>query len=85
VTESLCCVRRLSRRNEFVDERVGSFFQEHAPRTEYCQGRDANQKKHPDRHFANAEAQPDDIRLVNEIQAIGIEAHKSEKFGWHLK
>ena len=81
----LCSGRRFFQRDQFVHERVGSFFQEHAPRTKDCQGGDTNQQKHPDRHFANAESEPDDIRLMNEIQAIGIEAHKTEKFGWPLE
>src|SRR5213595_1152801 len=84
-TTGLCSEPRFFQKDQFVHERVGAFLQEHSPRTEHRQGGDTNQQKHPDRHFANAESEPDDIWLVNEIQAIGIEAHKTEKFGWPLK
>ena len=75
-------VRWFSERNQFVHQHIGSLFQKHSPSAEDSQCWDANQKKHPDRHFANAKAKPNDIGLMNEIQAIGIEPDKAKEFGW---
>ena len=76
---------RFSQRDEFIDERVRCFFQNHSPRAEHGQGRNTNQEKHPDGHFANAESEPDDIRLVNKIQAVGISSDHAEEFSWPLE
>lgn len=68
-------------RKQPVYQGVGSFFQEHAPGSEDSQHRDANQQECPDRHFANAEAQPDDVRLMNKVQAVGIESDQAKQSG----
>src|SRR5215510_2474464 len=72
-------------RCEFVHQRIRSLFQEHTPGTEDSEHRDANQQEHPDRHFANSEPQPDDIRLVYEVEAVRIEPDQSEQFGGSLE
>ena len=71
-------MRGFSRKNELVHKYVRSFFEEHAPRTEDSEHQDTDQQEHPDRHFANAESEPDDVRLMNEIQAVRIKPHESE-------
>ena len=81
----LLCVRWFSRRNEFLHEHVCGLFQKHSPRTERSQGWHADQKECPDRHLTNAEAEPDDVGLVNEIQSVGIEPYETQKVPWFLK
>lgn len=78
-------MRRFSQGRKFIDECVRCFLQKHSPCAEHGQGRNANQEKHPDRHFANAKSEPDDIRLVNKIQAVGISSDQAEEFRWPLK
>ena len=63
----LLCVRWFSQRNDSVHEPVCGLFQEHSPCTERSQRWDADQKECPDRHLTNAEPEPDDVGLVNEI------------------
>ena len=72
-------MRWLSKRNEFVHEPVCGLFQKHSPRTERSQSWHADQKECPDRLLPNADSEPDDVGLVNEVQPIGIEANKTEK------
>ena len=81
----LLCVRWFSQRNDSVHEPVCGLFQEHSPCTERSQRWDADQKECPDRHLTNAQSEPDDIGLVNEIQAVRIESHKAEEFGWFFE
>jgi hypothetical protein len=42
-TGSLCSVRCFLPRDEFVDQRIGRFFQKHAPRAEHSQCCDGDQ------------------------------------------
>jgi len=68
-------------RDEFGYKRVSAFFQKDAPRAENGQRDDKNQKKHRDRLWPDPKSKPDDIRLVDEIKAIGVRANKAENFG----
>ena len=70
-----------SERREFVNQRVSRLFQKHSPRAKRSQGWKTDQEKHPDRLLSNAEPEPDDIRLVNEVQAIRIESNETEQSG----
>ena len=70
-----------SERCEFVNERVSRLFQKHSPRAKRSQSWNTDQEKHPDRLLSNAEPEPDNIRLVNEVQAIRIESNETEQFG----
>src|SRR5437899_5653820 len=76
----LLCVCWFFQRDESVHEPVCAVFQKHSPRTERSQSWHADQKECPDRHLTNAEPKPDDIGLVNEVQAIRIESNETEEF-----
>jgi hypothetical protein len=81
----LLSVRWFSQRNEFLHEHVCCLFQTHSPRTERSQSWHADQKECPDRHLTNAEPEPDDVGLVNEVQSVGIEPYETQKVRWSLE
>src|SRR5438132_555286 len=66
------------RRDEFVYQRVGRFFQKNSPRAEHSQRCDSDEQKHPDRLLPDAKSEPDDVGLVHEIQSIRKSSDEAE-------
>ena len=73
--------RCFSARQNFIHECVGCFLQNNSPRAEDCECDNKNKQEGQNRQRPDAKAEPDHVRLVDEIETIGINSDETEDLG----
>src|SRR5690349_2224803 len=71
----------LSSWEEFSYYTICCSFQQTSPRAQDCQCNQEDQEEDQDRLRPNVKPEPDNIRLMNQIKAVGVNAHRADDFG----